>query len=38
MSAPPGTDWVAIGLGITALMLLLGLIPLWYFVYRAWAG
>ena len=38
MSAPPGTDWLAIGLGITALMLLLGLIPLWYFVYQAWAG
>ena len=36
--ATPTTDWVAIGLGITALTLLLGLIPLWYFVYRAWAG
>jgi serine/threonine-protein kinase len=32
------TDWLAIGLGITALMLLLGLIPLWYLVYRTWAG
>ncbi|MCA9936296.1 MAG: serine/threonine protein kinase [Ardenticatenaceae bacterium] len=31
-------DWIAISLGITALMMLLGLIPLWYFVYRAWAG
>lgn len=36
--APFSTDWLAIGLGITALMLLLGLIPLWYYVYRAWAG
>jgi serine/threonine-protein kinase len=36
--ARPGTDWMVISLGITALMLLLGLIPLWYFVYRAWAG
>lgn len=32
------TDWVAVGLGITALVALLGLIPLWYFVYRAWLG
>ena len=32
------TDWVAVGLGITALILLLGLIPLWYMVYQAWAG
>jgi serine/threonine-protein kinase len=32
------SDWVAIMLGITALILLLGLIPLWYMVYLAWAG
>lgn len=32
------TDWLAVGLGVTALLFLLGLIPLWYFVYRAWAG
>ena len=32
------TDWTAVGLGITALIALLGLIPLWYFVYRAWIG
>jgi eukaryotic-like serine/threonine-protein kinase len=32
------TDWVAIGLGIAALIFLLGLIPLWYSVYQAWAG
>ncbi len=31
-------DWIAVTLGITALIMLLGLIPLWYFVYRAWAG
>ena len=34
----PATDWIAISLGLTALIALLGLIPLWYFVYRAWAG
>lgn len=33
-----GVDWTAIGLGIAALIALLGLIPLWYLVYRAWAG
>lgn len=32
----PRTDWVAISLGVTALVALLGLIPLWYFVYLAW--
>lgn len=32
------TDWVTIGLGIAALIALLGLMPLWYFVYRAWTG
>lgn len=31
-------DWIAISLGVTALLALLGLIPLWYFVYRAWVG
>ncbi|MCA9977127.1 MAG: serine/threonine protein kinase [Anaerolineales bacterium] len=31
-------DWIAISLGITALLALMGLIPLWYFVYRAWVG
>ena len=39
--APPqmsGSDWLAIGLGIIALIALLGLIPLWYFVYVAYAG
>lgn len=35
---PAQTDWVAISLGIAALTALLGLIPLWYFVYQAWAG
>jgi serine/threonine-protein kinase len=37
-SANIGIDTWAVGLGITALVALLGLIPLWYFVYRAWAG
>jgi hypothetical protein len=32
------TDWMAVGLGILALIALLGLIPLWYFVYIAYAG
>lgn len=31
-------DWFAIGLGITAVIALLGLIPLWYAVYQAWVG
>lgn len=31
-------DWVALSLGIAALTALLGLVPLWYFVYRAWVG
>lgn len=31
-------DWTAVTLGIAALIALLGLIPLWYMVYRAWAG
>jgi serine/threonine-protein kinase len=33
-----GSDWMAIGLGIVALIALLGLIPLWYFVYVTYAG
>ena len=33
-----GTDWMAIGLGIIAILALLGLIPLWYFVYISYAG
>ena len=37
-SPPATTDWIAIGLGMAALILLLGLIPLWYAVYQAWAG
>ncbi|MEJ2749129.1 MAG: protein kinase [Anaerolineae bacterium] len=32
------TDWTIIGLGIAAIVALLGLIPLWFMVYRAWAG
>jgi eukaryotic-like serine/threonine-protein kinase len=36
--APPPADWIAIGLGIAALILMLGLIPLWFAVYQAWAG
>ncbi len=32
------TDWLAISLGVIALGALLGLIPLWFFVYQAWAG
>ena len=31
-------DWTAVALGITALIALLGLIPLWYMVFRAWTG
>jgi eukaryotic-like serine/threonine-protein kinase len=34
----PDTDWIAVGLGVAALILLLGLIPLWFAVYQAWAG
>ncbi len=34
----PGADWATIGLGIVALVALLGLIPLWWLVYQAWAG
>jgi hypothetical protein len=35
--APESTDWVTIGLGIAALIALLGLIPLWIAVYLAWS-
>lgn len=31
-------DWTAVSLGIFALVALLGLIPLWYLVFRAWVG
>lgn len=31
-------DWVAIVLGVLAVIALLGLIPLWYFVYLAYRG
>lgn len=31
-------DWVAVTLGILAVLALLGLIPLWYFVYVAYRG
>ncbi len=38
-AAPSTTnDWTIILLGITATIALMGLVPLWYFVYRAWAG
>lgn len=30
------TDWTAVALGVIALVAMLGLIPLWYFVARAW--
>jgi serine/threonine-protein kinase len=35
---PAGRDWVAIILGILAVAALLGLIPLWYFVFLAYRG
>ncbi|MCA9944787.1 MAG: serine/threonine protein kinase [Anaerolineales bacterium] len=31
-------DWTAVSLGIFALVALIGLIPLWYLVFRAWVG
>ncbi len=38
-AAPPQErDWLAIGLGILAVAALLGLIPLWYFVFLAYSG
>ncbi len=33
-----GTDWLAVVLGIIALISLLGLIPLWYSIYRLYTG
>ncbi|CUS01946.2 Serine/threonine protein kinase with PASTA sensor(S) (fragment) [Candidatus Promineifilum breve] len=33
-----GRDWAAIALGILAVAALLGLIPLWYFVFLAYSG
>lgn len=36
--AAPETDWTAVALGILALIALLGLIPLWFMAFRAWAG
>jgi serine/threonine-protein kinase len=33
-----GADWLAVGLGLLALVALLGLIPLWYAVYLAYAN
>ncbi len=33
-----GRDWMAIALGILAVAALLGLIPLWYFVFLAYSG
>lgn len=33
-----GRDWIAITLGILAVTALLGLIPLWYFVFLAYSG
>jgi serine/threonine-protein kinase len=32
------TDWTAVSLGVFALISLLGLVPLWYLVFRAWVG
>jgi serine/threonine-protein kinase len=33
-----GIDWLMLGLGLAALALVLGLIPLWRQVYLRWAG
>ena len=33
-----GTDWLAVILGIIALISLLGLIPLWYTIYQLYTG
>jgi len=35
---PAGRDWMAIVLGVLAVAALLGLIPLWYFVFLAYSG
>ena len=32
------TDWLAVGLGLVAFVALLGLIPLWYFVYITYSN
>jgi serine/threonine-protein kinase len=37
-SPEESVDWTIIGLGLAATLFLLGLVPLWYFVYRAWTG
>ena len=37
-SVDQGTDWLAIALGILALISLLGLLPLWYLVYLRYVG
>jgi serine/threonine-protein kinase len=37
-SSIPGRDWLAITLGVLAVAALLGLIPLWYFVFLAYSG
>ncbi|MCA9939123.1 MAG: serine/threonine protein kinase [Anaerolineales bacterium] len=37
-SAETGADWLTIGLGLIALVALLGLIPLWWLVFQAWTG
>lgn len=36
-AADSGPDWLAIFLGAVAMLAILGLIPLWAFVYRAWS-
>ena len=38
ISEPQERDWLAIALGILAVAALLGLIPLWYFVFLAYSG
>ena len=38
VAQPTGRDWMAIALGILAVAALLGLIPLWYFVFLAYSG
>jgi serine/threonine-protein kinase len=38
ITAAPSRDWVAIALGVLAVAALLGLIPLWYFVFLAYSG
>jgi len=38
VAPPQEQDWLAIGLGILAVAALLGLIPLWYFVFLAYSS